>query len=174
LKTRILVFVLLLVGTAALAQTSLKDIDTIAGNWTCKGTAFASEMGPEHATQATVAGKWTLGKKWLEVRYTEVKTAKNPHPFGVVAYWGYDEGSKKLVAISADNMGGYGVGESDGWSSDELVFAGPSHMGPMTAQGRDHFVRKGKNEITHSFEIQNSSAGWTKLDQETCKRQSGG
>jgi uncharacterized protein DUF1579 len=174
MRTRILVFIFLLVASAALAQPSLKDLDPFIGTWNCTGTGFASEMGPEHPTTATVTGKWMLGKKWLSMRYTEVKTAKNPHPIDVIGYWGYDEGSKKLVALSADNFGGYGTGESDGWSADELVFAGPSHMGPMSAQGRDHFGRKGKNEVTHSFEMQSPNGGWTKMDQETCKRQSGG
>jgi hypothetical protein len=170
LKTHILVFALLIVASTAFAQTSLKDLDPFVGTFKCTGMAFASDMGPEHATRATVTGKWTLGGKWLQVRYTEVKTAKNPHPFDVIAYWGYDEGTKKLVATSMDNMGGYALEDSTGWTGDQLVFSGTGHMGTMTMQGRDNFGRKGKNQITHSFEVQDNAGGWKKLDEETCKK----
>jgi hypothetical protein len=132
--------------------------------------AFASEMGPEHATRAIVTGKWVLDKKWLEVRYSETKTSKNPHPFSVVAYWGYDAQTKKLVAGSVDNSGGYGTEDSPGWNGDQLVFTGPGHMGGMTMQGRDTFTRKGKNEIGHTGEFQDQSGNWKKTDEETCKR----
>ena len=171
MKTRILVFVLLIVASSALAQpASLKDLQPFVGTFKCTGMSFASEMGPEHATKATVTGKWTLGGKWLLVRYAEEKSSKNPHPFDVAAYWGFDEGTKKLVAPSMDNMGGYAVEEATGWTGDQLVFAGLAHMGPMTAQGRDTFTRKGKNQLTHSFEIQDNAGGWKKLDEETCKK----
>jgi hypothetical protein len=171
LKTHILVFVLLLLATAAFAQpASLKDLEPFVGSFTCSGMTFASEMGPEHPTRGTVTGKWALGRKWLEVRYTEEKTSKNAHPFAVVAYWGFDEGTNKLVAPSMDNMGGYSMGEATGWTGDQLVFTGLGHMGTMTMQGRDNITRKGKNQITHSFEMQDNAGGWKKLDEETCKK----
>jgi len=40
----------------------------------------------------------------------------------------------------------------------------------MTMNGRDVFTRRGDNEITHSFEIQDNAGGWKKLDEETCKK----
>jgi len=170
MKTR-LMLPIFLVATASFAQSaSLKDLQPFVGTFKCTGVAFASEMGPEHATRATVTGRWTLGGKWLQIRYTEVKTAKNPHPFDVVAYWGFDEGTKKFVATSMDNMGGYAMQDSTGWTGDEFVFSGLGHMGPMTMQGRDTFGRKGKNQITHMFELQDNAGGWKKLDEETCKR----
>src|SRR5438046_3053099 len=119
MKTRIMLTILLALATASLAQAaSLKDLQPFVGTFHCTGTSFASEMGPEHPTRATVSGKWTLSGKWLLVRYTEVKTAKNPQPFDVAAYWGYDAGTKKLVALSMDIMGGYAVEDADGWSGD--------------------------------------------------------
>jgi len=171
MKTRVMLPILLAVATASFGQaTSLKDLQPFVGTFKCTGMAFASDMGPEHATRATVTGKWMLSGKWLQVRYTEEKTSKNPHPFDVVAYWGFDEGTKKLVATSMDNMGGYAVQDATGWTGDEMIFTGLGHMGPMTAQGRDTFGRKGKNEITHAFEIQDNAGGWKKLDEETCKK----
>jgi hypothetical protein len=139
-------------------------------NRVCTGIAFASDMGPEHSTTATVTGKWILDGKWLEVRYTENTTAKNPHPYAVVAFWGWDEGQKKIVAGSIDNVGGYSVQSSSGWSGDTLVFEGPAHMGPTAPNGRDTFTRSGSSTMTHSFAIPDSAGGWKKFDEETCKK----
>jgi len=163
----------LLIATTAFAQTGtdqLKTLSGFVGNWKCTGKSFASEMGPEHATTATVTGKWTLNARWWEIRYTEDKNSKNPKPMAVAAYWGWDEGKKKLVAGVVDNMGGYATQESSGWNGDELVFEGPSHMGSMTMNGRDTFTRKGDNELTHAFFAPDNAGGWKKLDEETCKK----
>lgn len=168
-----LTIIILLVATSAFAQSAtdqLKTLQGFIGNWKCSGRALASEMGPEHATNGTVTIKWILNAKWLEIRYAEEKTTNNPNPYAIVAYWGYDTGSKKLVAGTVDNMGGYSTQESTGWNGDQLVFTGVSHMGPTTPQGRDNFTRKGANEISHSFEMQDGAGGWKKLDEETCKK----
>src|SRR5207302_10606296 len=91
----------LLIATTAFAQTGtdqLKTLSGFVGNWKCTGKSFASEMGPEHATTATVTGKWTLNARWLEIRYTEDKNSKNPKPMAVAVDWGWEEGNKKLGA----------------------------------------------------------------------------
>jgi len=173
MKTRFIVLALLIVATTSFAQSAadqLSSLNAFVGTWKCTGTAFASDMGPEHSTAATVTGKWVLSGKWLEMRYIEEKTKKNPMPYAVTAYWGWDEGQKKLVAGSVDNMGGYGVEQSSGWNGDTFVFEGPAHMGPTTPNGRDTFTRAGKNKITHSFAIPDSASGWKKFDEETCKK----
>jgi hypothetical protein len=173
MRVRLIVPILLMLATASFAQSAadqLKSLNGFAGTWKCTGTAFATDMGPEHPTSATVTGKWVLGGKWLEMRYTEEKTKKNPMPFSVVGYWGWDEGQKKLVAGSIDNMGGYAVQGSSGWSGDTLIFEGPVHMGPTTPNGRDTFTRSGKDKITHSFAIPDNAGGWKKFDEEICKK----
>ena len=165
---------LLLIATTAFAQSAtqqLQSLSSFVGTWKCSGKAFASEMGPEHSTTATVTAKWTLNAKWLDMKYTEDKNSKNPNPVAVSAFWGWDEGVKKYVAGAVDNMGGYGVTQSSGWDGDTLTFEGPSHMGPMTMNGRDVFTKNGDNQITHSFQIQDNAGGWKKLDEETCKKQ---
>ena len=88
----------------------------------------------------------------------------------MVAYWGWDEGTKKFTAVTVDNMGGYATEESAGWNGDQLVWTGPSHMGPMTTQGRDVFTRKSDSEITHAFEFQDSTGAWKRIDEEDCKK----
>jgi len=163
----------LLIAATSFAQTGtdqLKTLSGFVGNWKCNGKAFASEMGPEHSTSATVNGKWTLNARWLEMRYNEDKNSKNPNPFALVAYWGWDEGKKKLVAGSVDSMGGYAIQETSGWNGDELAFEGPSHMGSMTMNTRDVFTRKSDSEITHAGYVADATGGWKKLDEETCKK----
>jgi hypothetical protein len=171
MKTRILAAVLSLITVAAFGQTNpkLKEVQVFVGTWHCTGTAFASDWGPEHATKATVNGSWILGGAWLQIRYTEVKTAKNPHPYAVLALWSYDEEPKAFVAGSVDNMGGYSTQQSPGWDGDKLVFSGPMHGGGMTMNTRDTFTKVNKNEVRHESEM-DVKGTWKKLDQETCKR----
>jgi hypothetical protein len=172
LKTRFIIPVLL-VATASFAQSTtdqLKTLNSFVGTWKCTGKAFASDMGPEHATTANVTVKWILNAKWLEVRYAEDKNSRNPNPMAIVAQWGYDAGKKTFVSGTVDNMGGYAVEESPGWSGDQLVFTGASHMGAMTMQGRDVFVRKSDSEVTHAFEMQDNTGAWKRISEEDCKK----
>jgi hypothetical protein len=171
MKSGILAVVLCLVTVVAFGQTNpkLKEIQMFAGTWQCTGTAFASPMGPEHPTKATVVGAWILDGSWLQISYTEAKTPKNPHPYAVRAYWTYDEQPKAFVAGSADVMSGYSTQQSPGWQGDKLVFTGPMHGGGATMNSRDIFTRAGKNEIHHESEIEEKGQ-WMKLDQEVCKR----
>jgi hypothetical protein len=160
-----------LITVAAFGQSNpkLKELQPFIGTFQCTGTAFASPMGPEHPTKATVNGRWVLGGAWLEIHYTETKTAKNPHPYDVIALWGYDEQPKAFVAGSVDNMGGYGTSQAPGWESDKLTFTGPLHGGGMSSNARDIFTKVGKNEIDHEGEMEVNGV-WTKLDKEVCKR----
>jgi hypothetical protein len=105
----------------------------------------------------------------LQLDYTEAKTAKNPHPFRLHAFWGYDEEPKAFVSGTVDNMGGYSTQQSPGWEGDKFVFAGPMHSGGMTAKSRDTFTRLGKNKVRHEAEMEDKG-NWTKLDTETCTR----
>ena len=172
MKSRLFGTLVILVAAAASAQSAdkLKDLQPFVGTWTCSGMAFASPMGPEHPTRATATAKWSLNKKWLEVHYTETTSSKNPHPYDVVAYWGYDDETKKLIASTFDNMGGYASQDSPGWDGDKLVFSGPSHGGGMSMQGRDVFTRKGAKQFTHNFETPDKSGFWQKTDEEICRR----
>ena len=171
MKTRIVAVAICLITVAAFGQSNpkLKELQPFVGTWQCTGTAFASPMGPEHATKATVNGAWILGGAWVEIRYTEVKTAKNPHPYAVRMLLGYDEQPKALVSGSVDNMGGYATAQAPGWVGDKLTFIGPTHSGGATMNSRDIFTKVGKNEIRHESEME-ISGKWVKLDQESCKR----
>jgi len=172
MKTRILGVVVCLITMAAFGQSNpkLKEVQFFVGTWQCTGVAFASPMGPEHPTKATVHGSWVLGGAWLEIHYAETKTAKNPHPVDVRVFWGYDEQPKAFVSAELDNMGGYSTAQSPGWDGDKFVLTGPTHGGGMTMNGRDIFTKVGNNEVHHESEIEDKGT-WNKTDQETCKRQ---
>jgi hypothetical protein len=162
----ILMTALCLVTVAASAQTDVKPFE---GTWKCTGTAFASDMGPEHPTTATVTGKWILGGKWMEVHYWENKTAKNPKPIDAEIIMGVDAAAKKVVSGSVDNMGGYGTSEGSGWVGDTLTLAGETNGGGMKMKNRDIFMKKGGNMIMHTGEVEIKGA-WKKTDEETCKK----
>jgi hypothetical protein len=171
MKTRIIAVVICLATVAAFGQSNpkLKELQTFIGTWQCTGTAFASPMGPEHPTKATVHGSWILDGSWAEVAYTEEKTAKNPHPYAVRMLLSYDTQPKAFVSGAADNMSGYSTAESPGWMSDKMTFTGPMHSGGATMKARDIFTRVGTNEVRHESELE-MNGKWVKLDQESCKR----
>ena len=156
---------------AAFGQSNpkLKEVKFFVGTWQCTGITFASPMGPEHPTKATVNGSWTFGGAWLEIHYAEVKTAKNTHPFELRAFWGYDEEPKAFVSDTVDNMGSYSIGQSPGWEGDKLIFTGPMHGGGMTMKARDIFTRVGTSQVDHEGEFEENGT-WKKLDKEVCKR----
>jgi len=147
----------------------LRQLDFLHGDWRCEGIAYATPMGPEHATRGTVSTHWTMDDRWLAFTYAEKKTPQSAMPFMVTGFFGYDAEVKGLVLGSVDNGGGYSTAGSDGWQGDALTFVGPWHMGGMTARGRDTFTKKGPKAMMHVAEIEQNGA-WTKVGQESCTR----
>jgi hypothetical protein len=171
MKTRIIAVVICLVTVAAFGQghPKLKELETFVGTWQCTGTTFASPMGPEHPTAGTVNGAWVLDGSWVDVHYTETKTAKNPHPYAARLFMGYDAQPKAFVSGAVDNMGGYSTEQATGWLADKMTFAGPSHSGGATTNIRDIFTKVSRNVVRHESEME-IKGKWVKLDQETCKK----
>lgn len=171
MKTRMLAVVLCLITAAAFGQSNpkLKELQAFAGTWHCTGTTFVSPMGAEHPTTATVHGTWILGGAWMQIQYTEAKTAKNPHPVDVRIFMSYDEQPKALVSGLVDNMGGYATAQAPGWQNDKLTFSGSTHAGGATMNNRDTFTRVGRNEMRHEAEME-MNGKWAKIDQEVCKK----
>lgn len=148
----------------------LAELQYFAGSWDCTGTAFASMLGPEHATHAHVDAMWTLDNYWLEIHYAEQKSPQNAMPFSIRIFETYDEGLKKFVSGSVDNMGGYSTEESAGWNGNTMVLWGPNHAGGMEFTGRDTFTKKSANEVWHLFEAKQKDGSWKKLAEETCRK----
>jgi len=152
------------------APAEFAQLDFFVGTWHCSGKAFASPMGPEHATTASVNTAKAVDGHWLHVTYDEHKTAANPVPYHVGVYMGYDAGKKEFVQGCVDNMGGYCTENSQGWSGDTISFEGTGHGDGKTFGVRDNFTRKDANEFIHSGEMQGEDKKWMKLDEETCHR----
>ena len=171
MKIRAIGVVVCLLVAASVFAAGDPNLQPLAGTWNCTGIAFASEMGPEHPTKATVMGMWILDGKWLQVRYQETKTAKNPHPIGAQMIMSYDAGKKTVVSGCVDNMGGYCTEESMSppWDGDKMVLTGKGHFGGMDLQVRDTFT-KGPGWVKHMGEVEGKGGAWMKTDEETCKK----
>jgi len=148
----------------------MAQLDFFVGTWNCTGKAFASPMGPEHATAATVHAVKAVGDRWVHITYDEKKTAANASPYHVGVYMGYDAGKKRFVEGCVDNFGGYCNQSSSGWNGDSLVFEGDANGSGQTFGARDTFTKKGAGQLTHSGEMQGADKQWTKTDEETCKK----
>ncbi|HET7063371.1 MAG TPA: DUF1579 family protein [Rudaea sp.] len=148
----------------------LAQLDFFVGTWNCSGKAFATPMGPEHATTATVHAAKEVGGRWVRTNYDENKTAANPMPYHVVAHFGYDSAKKQFVNSCVDVFGGYCTTTSSGWNGDTMIFEGPVNGMPEPGSGRDTFTRKGANQLTHMGEMQGPDKKWIKTDEETCRK----
>ena len=168
---KLTLIVSLLIACSALAMDPnprLKELEIFSHNYTCSGTSFANPMSPEHPTTASVTGTWTLDGNWISFSYIETKSAKNPMPFGVRGFMGYDIATNKLIVGAVENMGGRQTSASDGWNGDSITFEGPWHMGKDTVTGRDTFIKTAKG-MNHVGEME-MDGKWVKLDEETCVR----
>ena len=167
------VLIATLLASTVIAQSKpsprLGDLKAFAGTWSCKGTAFKTQWGPEHPTAATIKVWWVLGSFWLKAEYTEKKTPQNPHPAAGHVYWGYDERTKSLMGYAVDNFGGHVVIESDGWHGDTIVWNGTMSVAGMSFPTRDTFIRKSAKEVSHTTQAQMNNQ-WMTLNEETCRK----
>ncbi|MFY9826773.1 MAG: DUF1579 family protein [Thermoanaerobaculia bacterium] len=140
-----------------------------AGEWSCKGKAEASPMGPEHPTQVTVHISKEMGGFWYAGRYSEKKTAANPYPMDFHFMQGYDSTAKAFSMDCFDAFGEHCHQTSAGWQDGKLVYTGEmAGNGPATPI-RDTFIKKGDAALEHSAEIQ-AEGKWVMIDHESCTR----
>lgn len=148
----------------------LAQLAYFEGIWNCTGKTFASPMGPEHATTATVHGDKAVGGMWVHITYDEKKTAANPAPYHAGVYMGYDAAKKNFVFGCVDNFGGYCNESGTGWNGDTMVLEGTANGTGHPVPGRDTFVKKGPSELMHAGEMQDDNKQWAKTDEETCRK----
>jgi hypothetical protein len=148
----------------------LSQLSFFTGVWTCKGTVFATPMGPEHPTEGTARGAMAVGGRWLHMTYEEKETSANPMPGRFGMYFGYDTAAKKFVESCFDSYGGYCTQFSNGWQNDTFTFEGTQNGEGQKFSVRDVFTRKGPNSLSHYSAMQDESGKWVKIDEETCTR----
>jgi len=148
----------------------LSQLSYFLGSWTCTGKAFATDMGPEHASEAHVSFAKALDGFWYLFHYDETKTAANPMPYHAAGFWGYDTGDKLFVQRCHDNMSGYCQTTSKGWVGDVLTFEGPGSMGGQKMGMRDTFTKKSATEVVHAGAFQGPDGKWVNTDEETCTK----
>jgi hypothetical protein len=148
----------------------LSQLSYFLGNWACTGKAFATPMGPEHATEAKVGFTTALGGYWLAFHYDEAKTAANPMPYHAAGFMGYDTGEKVFIERCHDSFGGWCNATSKGWAGDVLTFEGPGNMDGKKMAVRDVFTRKSATEVVHAGAMQGPDGKWMNMDEETCTK----
>lgn len=149
--------------------SELGQLSFFAGDWTCKGKAEASPMGPAHATAATVHISRDIGGFWYVGHYAEKKTAGNSHPMVFHFLQGYDATAKTFVMDCFDAFGGHCHQTAAGWQGGKLAYSGESSgAGPATPV-RDTFTKTGEASLEHAGEMQ-VGGKWVATDHETCTR----
>lgn len=155
-------------GQLPTPDPKMKDLKPFLGNWQCKGELFTSEeFGPGHPVVGTAKDSTALGGFFIEVHWVEKKTSKSPMPYDDKIFLGYDAGSKMFTLISLDNTGSSESASSSGWNGDDIVYEGPVHGGPAVVTARDTF-HKGKNEMHHTFTLQQKDGSWKKIEEDHC------
>jgi hypothetical protein len=146
----------------------MAQLGYLAGTWHCAGKAFASPMGPEHATQGVAHAQMALDGFRLVIHYDETKTAANPMPYHVLQVVGWDAGAKAFDSACFDSMGSSCSQTTKGWNGSALVFEGA--IKGMTVGARDTFTKVSESEMTHKGEMQGEGGKWAATDEETCHR----
>ncbi len=155
---------------APAAPAELAQPDFFIGAWTCSGKTFATPMGPEHATTASVHTVKAVGNRWLHTTYDENKSASNPVPYHAAVYWSYDAGRKVFVQACVDAFGGYCQQTGPGWNGDVFAFEGSGYADGKQGMFRDTFTKKDASTLMHAGEMLGDDKKWIKLDEETCHR----
>ncbi len=147
----------------------LAKLAFFAGEWTCKGKAEASPMGPAHATLGKVHIAKEIAGFWYVGQYSEAKSPTNPHPMIFQFVQGYDPDAKGFTMSCFDSFGGRCHQTSTGWDGDRMVWTGEENGGGPAIPVRDTFTRTGSASMEHMGEMQ-VGGKWTPTDHETCKR----
>lgn len=148
----------------------LAKLAFFAGEWNCRGRAEESPFGAAHATAGTVRVSKEIGGYWYVGRYSEQKTAGNPHPMVFHFLQGYDAAAKAFTMDCFDAFGSHCHQTSAGWQDGKLVYTGESTgSGPGATPVRDTFSKTGEASLEHTGEMQ-VDGKWVTTDRETCTR----
>lgn len=148
----------------------LDQLKFLNGRWRCDGKQFANPMfGPEHTFKATAEQKAAADGFWDQYTYEE-KKSKEHHGVKVVGFWGWDQGSKRLVRVGATNAGDWDAGSAPGLEGDKIVWTG-DFSGPMGHMAYRHtFTKKSDKEWGYTLEIKDPSGKLVPSNEVNCKR----
>lgn len=79
-----------------------KKLEPFVGTWDTKVTSWMQPGGPPQESTGVSENRWTLGNRFLEMRYEGQFMEK---PFTGVGYTGYDNIKKKYIGSWMDSMG---------------------------------------------------------------------
>lgn len=129
-------------GTSTEGPAWRKQIAFLMGDWSCKGKAEASQMGPAHPTSSKIHVEQHLDDYWLHLTMQEDPDKANPHPVRVDGFWGYDSAGKQLVRLFATNFGGWGNATSPGLKDNTIVWLGEIKQGDGRMLPLRHTITK--------------------------------
>ncbi len=155
---------------AAKPAPELDQLKFLNGKWRCDGKQFANPLfGPEHTFKATAEQKPAADGFWDQYSYEE-KKAKDHHGVKVQGFWGWDQGSKRLVRVGATNAGDWDAGSAPGLEGDKIVWTG-DFSGPMGHMGYRHtFIKKSDKEWGYTLEIKDPTGKLVPSSEVSCKR----
>jgi hypothetical protein len=148
----------------------MSQLDYLVGTWHCSGKAFASPMGPEHATEGVAHAQMALDGFWLVIHYDETKTAASPMPYHLLQVVGWDSAQKAFDSVCFDVFGATCNQTSSGWKGDNLIFEGTALWGGQKMGARDTFTKVSATEMKHKGEMQGADGKWMTGDEETCHK----
>ena len=139
----------------------------LAGNWRCKGDAFAP-TGAKSQVTATITSKIDLDKFWL----ADTVVVKGGPNLKINGYTTYDGKAGKWRRVAVDSAGGYMVGTSDGMKDGKLDWILDT-VGPQgTGLFRDHIdASDAKKGVKMWGEMSMDKARtWTKVYELACTK----
>jgi hypothetical protein len=162
---------------AAAAPVPSPELDTLfkgyAGTWKCETTFPAGAMGPGSPEQKVsssvkIQKDKELAGFWYRGEYQVKKTKTFP---GLRAGFtlGYDPGSKAVLFMAADSMGGYVSASGSGATAEAATFTGDGMLMGQKMKMRESLVKKSDKEVEHKTEV-DMGKGFQPFIVDVCKK----
>jgi hypothetical protein len=140
------------------------------GNWKCDTRWPAGSMGPgspEMNVKAAVKIRKMFGGMSWQGEYKVLKSKGFP---GMTGYFtmSYDPGSKQVINVWYDSMGGAGM-QAGPITGQSVTFTGDSYGMGMKFKAREVMELKGPKEAYHKYEM-DMGKGFVMLSEDTCKK----
>jgi hypothetical protein len=141
------------------------------GNWKCDTTFPAGAFGPSSAelkVKTEVKIKKEPGGYWYKGEYKMKKTKTNPEMAGTFLL-GYDAGSKSVVSVNYNLMGGYALEHGTGGTAEKVSYSGEGVAMGQKIKVRETMSQKDAKNIEHSMEM-DMGKGFQPMGTDVCKK----